>query len=83
MEGWSQPQGEQAHYSETLNALERLFLDICSGDVKPEGHETKMKKVLALPMQKETMSDDETLKELDKLAATEAKVKRGETKEDA
>jgi hypothetical protein len=65
-------QGEQAHYSETLDALEKLFLDIGSGDVKPEGHETKIKQILALPKKNKTMSDDEMLRELDKLAVTEA-----------
>jgi hypothetical protein len=65
-------QGQQECNSETLDALEKLFLDIGSGDVKPEGHEAAIKKILALPMKKKTMSDDEMLKELDKLAAKEA-----------
>lgn len=65
-------QGEEAHYSETLDALEKLFLDVASGDIKPEGHESKIKEILALPMKKKTMSDDEMLKELDNLAAKEA-----------
>jgi hypothetical protein len=65
-------QGQQEHYSATLDTLEKLFLDIGSGDVKPEGHEMKIKKILALPMKKKTMSDVEMLKELDKLAANEA-----------
>jgi hypothetical protein len=67
-----QAQGEQAHYSESLDSLEKLFLDIGSGDVKPEGHETKIKKILALPMKKKTMSDNEMLKELENLTAKEA-----------
>jgi hypothetical protein len=65
-------QGQQEHYSTTLDALEKLFLDIGSGDVKPKGHEMKIKKILALPMKKKTMSDVEMLKELDKLVANEA-----------
>jgi hypothetical protein len=66
-------QGQQEHNSATLDMLEKLFLDIGSGDVKPEGHEMKIQKILALSMKKKTMSDDEMLKELDKLAANEAR----------
>jgi hypothetical protein len=66
-------QGEQEHYSTILDALEKLFLDIASGDVKPEGHETKIEKILALPMKKKTMSDDELLKKLKKLTEKEEK----------
>jgi hypothetical protein len=65
-------QGQHEHNSVTLDMLEKLFLDIGSGDVKPEGHEMKIKKILALPFKKKTMSDDEMMKELDKLAANEA-----------
>jgi hypothetical protein len=65
-------QCQQEHNSETFDALEKLFLDVGSGDVKPEGHETKISKILALPMKKKTMSDDEMLKELENLAVKEA-----------
>jgi hypothetical protein len=65
-------QGQQEHNSATLDMLEKLFLDIGSGDVKSEGHEMKIRKILALPLEMKMMSDDEMLKELDKLAANEA-----------
>jgi hypothetical protein len=64
-------QAEQEHFAETIEALEKLFLDIGSCDVKPEGHEKKIKVILALPVKKKAMSDDEMLKELKKLTEEE------------
>jgi hypothetical protein len=66
-------QAEQEHCSEIIDALERLFLDIGSEDVKPEGHEMEIKKILALPMKRKSMSDGEMLKELNKLTEKEEK----------
>jgi hypothetical protein len=66
-------QAEQEHFAETIEALEKLFLDIGSCDVKPKGHENKIKEILAIPVKKKSMSDDEMLKELNKLSEEEEK----------
>jgi hypothetical protein len=57
-------QAVQEQISETIEALEKLFLDIGSEDVKPEGHEKEIKQILALPLEKKTKSDIEMLTEL-------------------
>jgi hypothetical protein len=65
----------------TLDALEKLFLDISSEDVELDGHEHKVKEILAVPITPvEKISDVEMLKELNRLTilgAGESEAKGG------
>jgi hypothetical protein len=51
--------------TESIDALDKLFLDISSEDVKPVGHADTVKTILALSMPPpEHISDEDTVKEL-------------------
>jgi hypothetical protein len=61
-------QAQAKQIAETLVALEKLFLEISSGDVKPGNHAITVKEVLALPTPpSEKICDEEMLKELNRL----------------
>jgi hypothetical protein len=61
-------QAQAKQITETLVALEKLFLDITFEDVKPRGHAKKVKEILARPVvPSEKICDEEMLKELNRL----------------
>jgi hypothetical protein len=64
---------EEERLSEIIDALEKLFLDIGSCDIKPEGHKITINKIIAIPVKKKSMSDGEMLKELNKLTGRDEK----------
>jgi hypothetical protein len=51
--------------TESIDALDKLFLDISSEDVKPVGHADTVKKILSLSVPRpEQISDEDIVKEL-------------------
>jgi hypothetical protein len=64
-------QSEIDQISDSVEALEKLFMDIASEDVKPEGYGVKVKAYLELPIKTKTMNDTDLLKELSRLSLEE------------
>jgi len=60
-------QSEIDQISVSVDALEKLFMDIASEDVKPEGYGVKVTAYLDFPVQTKTMNDTDLLQELSRL----------------
>jgi hypothetical protein len=58
-------QAQAKQITESIDALNKLFLDISSEDLKPIGHADTVKNILALAMPPpEKISDEDLVKEL-------------------
>jgi hypothetical protein len=72
-------QAQAKQIAEILVALEKLCLDISSGNVKPGNHAITVKEILALPTSpSEKICDEEMLKELNRLCLGSGEAVQGE-----
>lgn len=59
-------QAEVDRIDEIVEGLDKLFMDVAAGDVKPDKYEKRAKAVLAQPSSIKKMTDDELLEEVHK-----------------